>query len=779
MDSKRWQTILRHFDTIVDLPIEARETALVLLGQQVPAIADEVRSLLTADDPHFLADPAGSLMADDFPDDPELLPGTLIGPYRIARTLGEGGMGMVYLADRIDENFERQVALKIIKRGMDTRRVIRRFQIERQILASLTHPNIALLYDGGMTDDGVPYFCMEYVDGLPIDTYCEQNKLSLADRIGLLCQACTAVQYAHRNLVVHGDLKPSNVLVTSEGKVKLLDFGIATLLDERSTLPAHQTVQGSRALTPDFASPEQVRGEKLTTAADVWSLGILLNVLLTGDCPFDLGRIPVHDLVAAMDNLTPVKPSTSSVPWARRLRGDLDTIVQVALHPEPARRYPTAMALAEDLRNHLTSHPISARRDSMMYRAKKFIRRNRLGVGATAATFVVLLGFALAMGRQANEIEHQNVEIAKQRDRSEEVTAVLVDMFDVSDPISGSVTRGDTLRVLDFLQLNETRLTTELSAQPDLNATFCHLMSRLYANLGHYDRALVLIRQSLAIRDSITTAPDPELARGLDFLGTVLDRLGKSTEAEVYIRQALDMRRELFSAPHIDLAESLNNLSWSLSNQDRNEESLPLDREALAMRRALSGNNSSDVAQSLNNLASSLLYLDRQDEAEPLFREALKIRKANLGPDHPYVANTMNNLGRLLLDMGNFAAADSLLSGAIDTWTRTLGPLYPRISSGLINLSLLAEKQGDLERAVTAMVRALEIDSSALPEDHPYVAQDRLALGRLTLAGGRADQALPYLRLAHSYFLKNAGPGDPDTIQAAELMARAQKEGGS
>ena len=688
-------------------------------------------------------------------------------------------MGIVYLADRVDEQFERRVALKIIKRGMDTNRVIRRFQAERQILASLAHPNIALLYDGGMTDDGVPYFSMEYVDGLPIDKYCEENSLPLAERIKLLCEACAAVQHAHRNLVVHGDLKPSNVLVTREGKVKLLDFGIATLLDDRNNPEAQQTLLGLRALTPNYASPEQIRGEPMTTVSDVWSLGILLNVLLTGKCPYDLTEVPLHRLSSVMDDLSLPKPSATPVDWARKLRGDLDTIVQVAMHPDPTRRYPTTVAMAGDLRDHLAGLPISARRDNMGYRARKFIRRNRLGVGATVATFVVLLGFALAMGRQANEIEHQNTEIVLQRDRAEEVTAVLVDMFDVSDPIHGSVAGGDTLRVLDFLRLNEERLTNELSDQPDLNATFCHLMSRLYGNLGHYDRALVLIQKAVSLRSEFKESPDPELAGSFDYLGTVLDRLGKTTEAEQNIRRALEMRRELYRAPHGDIAESLNNLAWSLSNQDRNEESLPLDKEALAMRRALPGEHSTEIAQSLNNLASSLLYLDRLEEAEPMFREALEIRQANLGGDHPYVANTMNNLGRLLLDMGNLAAADSLLSGAIDIWTRTLGPNYPRISSGLVNLSLVAEQQLDLERAISTMARALEIDRAALPDDHPFVAQDCLELGRLTLAAGRTDDALIHLRQAHVYYLENSGPEDDETRRAADLITQAEERSDS
>jgi len=774
LDSGRWQTISAHFSELAEMPAAERARALARLQEQDPEVADEVRSLLEADDPDFLATPANvSLSGEDA--DPELAPGTPIGPYHIVETLGEGGMGIVYLADRKDEQFERRVALKIIKRGMDTHRVVRRFQAERQILASLTHPNIAHLYDGGMTDDGLPYFSMEYVDGLPIDRYCVQNNLDLEQRLRLLCDACAAVQHAHQNLVVHGDLKPSNVLVTRDGKVKLLDFGIATLLDDRSGTGAPATLHGLRPFTPEFASPEQARGEPLTTAADIFSLGVLLHVLLTNQRPHELAGVPALDIPRVLEQLPPPCPSALGTAWARRLRGDLDTIVQVAMHSEPARRHTTAMALADDLCAHLEGRPVSARRDSVRYRAGKFVRRNRLGVGLTAAAFVLSLGFAGIMGGQARRIENQSREIVRERDRAEDVTAVLVDMFDVSDPINGSVARGDTMRVLDFLQLNEKRLTTELRDQPQTHAGFAHLMSRLYANLGHYDKALELIEESVTVRRAIVTPPDVELARGLDFLGTTLDRLGRSKEAEVHMREALDMRRALNTGPHLETAESLNNLAWCLSSQMRFEESLELDRQALEMRRRLQGSAHPDVAQSLNNLASSLLYLDRLAEAEPLYREALRIRQTNLGNDHPYVANTMNNLGRLLCDMGSLAAADSLISEAIAVWSRTLRPDHPEVAAGWLNLALVAERSEDLPRAVEAMQRALAIDMASLPAEHPFIAQDHLQLGRLQLAAGRAEEAVPMLRQAHAFYLRERGPDDEDTRQASELLKKAEE----
>lgn len=772
MDPQRWRRLQDRFDALAEQPAQEREAALCRLESEDPSLASELRAMLAADDTGFLEDAAGSLK--DLPaDDPELAPGTQMGPYRILRTLGEGGMGMVYLAERDDEHFRRQVALKVIKRGMDTHRVIRRFRAERQILASLAHPNIGHLYDGGMTDDGVPFFAMEYVDGLPIDRYCEENGLDLRRRLDLMRDVCAAVQHAHQNLIVHRDLKPSNVLVDAEGTVKLLDFGIAKLLDDRAHPDDGMTMTGLRPLTPDYASPEQVRGETLTTAADIYSLGVLLHVLLTRERPHDLTTVPPHELAAAVESLPRPRPSAADVPWRSRLKGDLDTIVQVAMHPEPRRRYHSAEALSDDLRQHLRGHPIAARADSVNYRAAKFIRRNRLGLGLVAGLFAVTLAFALATGRQARLISRQAESLALERDRAEDVTGVLVDMFDVSDPIYGSVGRGDTLSVRDFLQLNEERLMTELADQPELKATVSHLMARLYGNLGLYDRAEGLIRQSLAIRREIFAPPHAAIASALDFLGTVVHRRGDYEGAEPLFREALAMRRELFSPPHLDIAESLNNLSWNLGEQDRNQEAVDLDREALAMRRAVKGDRDPDVAQSLNNIASTLYAMDRLDEAEPLWREALALRRELLGPDHPYVANTMNNLGRLLRDRGAHQEADTLIGGALEVWARTLGPDHPRLSAGWFNLALNAESLADLPRAVDAMARALELDRAALPDDHPFVAQDREELGRLLLADGRPAEALPHLRRALSAYAADDGDGE-DAARLRDLVAAAE-----
>ena len=772
MDSGRWERLQALFDEIVELTPTQRADALARLCPDDDVLRDEVAAMLAADDadPGFLEDSVAELAGLD---GLELPVGASVGPYRIIRLLGEGGMGMVYEAERDDDHFQRRVALKVIKKGMDTRRVVKRFRAERQILASLAHPNVAHLFDGGLTDDGSPFFAMELVDGAPIDSYCIDNNIPLPRRLELMRDVCSAVQHAHQNLVVHRDLKPGNVLVTADGTVKLLDFGIAKLLDESGGTDLPATVEGPRPMTPDFASPEQIRGEPLTTAADIYSLGVLLHVLLTDRRPYDLTSVTSHELSAAVEALTPPRPSDSDVPWASRLRGDLDVIVQTAMHTDVARRYRSAEALAHDLERHAGGHPIAARRDSMGYRTSKFLRRNRVGVTVLAGVFIMTLAFAVAMGRQAHLISHQSQEIATERDRAEEITGLLVDMFDISNPYGEHEASGDTMMVRDFLQLSGDHMLEELDDQPELRATMAHLLGHLSGNMGQYERAHRLTSLGLELRRGLYAGDHPDIATSLDYLGTIHQQIGETDEAVGYFRESLAMRRRLYPSPHLLLAESLNNMSWVLDGTGDAEQIVGLDTEALAMRRTLLGDDHPDVAQSLNNLAVTFYFDGDFAAAEPMYREALAIRRRAFGPDHPYVANTINNLARLLRDTDRYAEADTLFAAAIDIWERALGIDHPRISAGHYNHALTAEQLGDLPRAITSMTRALDIDRTSLPAGHLYIGGDALELGRLLLLADRAADAIDHLREALAIYEAQDQPSAEDVAQARDLLSRA------
>ncbi|MFH1845117.1 MAG: serine/threonine-protein kinase [bacterium] len=798
MDRQFWHRIQTVFDAVAELPPAERTAFLAESCQDEPELKREVESLLTAhgDDPHFLDGQAAELVGGDLAaelgigpdgaDEPDAddagetdpLVGSRLGHYRIEERLGAGGMGVVYRAVREDDQFQRVVALKVVKRGMDSENVIGRFRAERQILASLEHEAIAHLYDGGITDDGRPYFVMEHVDGVPIHRYCQDQDLPLTQRLALFQQVCAAVQYAHQNLVVHRDLKPSNILVTTAGRVKLLDFGIAKLLDDPDggVDGAALTRTGLRPLTPEYASPEQVLGDRITTAVDVYGLGVLLYELLTERNPHRRDGEHYLDTLRTITETDPEPPSRTASRWRRQLRGDLDTIVLMALRKEPARRYGSPLALADDITRYLEGHPVTAHRDSLGYRLHKFVQRNRPLAAVTAIAFLVVLGFGVGMSLLAHRNARQALQIRAERDRAEETTGMIVAMFDLSDPYGTETVRGDTMRVRDFLHHHQDVLLAEAAEPTALQAEMAHLLARLNANLGLYDEALPLIEQALAIRQQLPGQSDLDLALCIDYLGTVRQGLGDFSGAETAFRQALDLRSRQHGHSHLDVAESLNNLSVAISLQDKLAEALTYDREALAIRRALLGSDHLDVAQSLNNLGASLYYVDDLDGAEPLYREALAIRRTALGDEHPYVANTMCNLARLLRDRERLEESENYFRQAIRIWRLTLGEQHPQLSTGLYNLGFVLERRGNLMGAANAFRQGNDIDRATLPARHSYIADSAYEVGRMLLASGDAAAAEPWLQEAASIYAENYGAEDEETAKARHLLTTCRRE---
>ena len=395
--AERWARVKELFEAAVDLDPNQRAAFLEKECGGDEALRSEIESLLKSDEQTggFIEQPAFAIPRDLFPDNvEEPFVGRQFGAYQVIREIGRGGLGAVYLAARADDEYRKQVAIKVIRRGLDTDDIIRRFRNERQILAQLDHPNIARLIDGGTTDDGLPYFVMEYVNGEPINAYCDANALPTTERLTLFRKVCAAVTYAHQNLVIHRDLKPSNILVTQEGEPKLLDFGIAKLLGTGDELFT-QTIPALRVMTPEYASPEQVKGEKITTTSDVYSLGVLLYELLTGQRPYRLKTRTPEEIARAITEQEPERPSTavtradpgslqSPIRNSKSLRGDLDNIVLMAMRKEPARRYSSVGQFSEDIRRHLEGLPVVARKDTVRYRSEKFVKRHKVGVAAAA-----------------------------------------------------------------------------------------------------------------------------------------------------------------------------------------------------------------------------------------------------------------------------------------------------------------------------------------------------------------------------------------------------------
>jgi tRNA A-37 threonylcarbamoyl transferase component Bud32 len=436
MSPEQWTRLKDLFRVAIECDPAKRAAYLDEACADDTALRAEIESLLASHDhaENFIESPAFADAVKALTESPaETVAGRRVGSYRLIREIGRGGMGTVYLAERADEQYEKLVAIKVVRRGMDSEEILRRFYNERQILASLDHPNIARLIDGGTTEDGLPFLVMEYVEGVPVMDYCDQRRLTINERLRLFRTVCAAVQHAHQNLVVHRDLKPSNVLVTPDGTPKLLDFGIAKVLSpELSTLTTEQTRTDLRILTPDYASPEQARGERLTTTSDVYSLGVVLYELLTGYRPYRSLNAPPHELARLICEQDPAKPSTTitnvevvphvgdagaqaastseSVSLARdtqpdklrrQLSGDLDNIILMALRKEPSRRYATVGQFSDDIGRHLDGLPVAARKDTFKYRAAKFVRRNRLGVAAACVVALSLLGGMLTTVWQA------------------------------------------------------------------------------------------------------------------------------------------------------------------------------------------------------------------------------------------------------------------------------------------------------------------------------------------------------------------------------------------
>jgi eukaryotic-like serine/threonine-protein kinase len=717
------------------------------------------------------------------------LEGRLVGPWRVLRLLGRGGMGAVYLAERADGEYERLVALKVVKRGMDTDAILGRFLRERQILARLEHSGIARFLDAGATHDGQPYFVMERIEGLDLIRYCDTHGLGLEERLRLFADVCRAVQYAHANLVVHRDLKPSNILVTGDGQVKLLDFGIAKVLTgdgdaEVTTL----TAAGVRPVTPEYAAPEQLLGGPVTTATDVYSLGAVLYELVTGRPPHRLDRRSPEEALRAITTGSPVPPSRAADDegprrLGRRLRGDLDTLILTALRAEPERRYPTVEALLEDLRRHRTGHPITARPDTAAYRASRFVRRNRTGVAVSLLFLWMLLGGSVALALQQRQTARERDRAALEAAKARQVTEFLTGIFEVSDPDQA---RGDTVTARALLDRGAAQLAAELADEPELRAEMLSVLGTLYRRLGMYDPAHALLEDAHSLRLALHGPRHPDAARSTALLAAVLKDLGDYDRAEELARAALDVRRELLGPADTLVASSMTDLANVLNARGRFEEAerliresleinrrhgssrmvasdlndlsvtlwrrgeyaaaLPLAEEALALRREIHGDEHTAVAFGLHNLATTLLHVGELERAEAAAREALAMRRRLLGSGHPYVAITLNELAAVLHNRGRRDEAAEAIRESLAIRRAALGDAHPDVAGSLNQLGVYLYFAGDHAGAADHFEQALAIWRPTLGDAHPHVLTGMHNLGAVRYQQGDLDGAERALR---------------------------------
>ncbi len=606
MNTDRWEEVERLFDQAVALPPLERAAFLDEACGNDDALRSEVEALLAADEgaDAFVDDMGEQVVGPALAralDERDPLLGSIVGPYKIEERVGVGGMGTVYRASRADGAFEQTVALKVVR--VDLRPDLRaRFLAERQILARLDHPAIARLHDGGLTQDGRPWLAMDYVDGLPITQYADEHRLSINERLELFRRICRAVAYAHQNLVVHRDLKPSNILVTASGDVKLLDFGIARLMDEGAE---GVTVAGSGPMTPEYAAPEQVRGTGITVATDVYALGILLYELLTGRRPYRMSSRIRHEVERVILEEEPTRPSTAverppsreerapetadtlsrargvdPPALRRRLSGDLDVIVLKALRKEPDQRYATANDFEQDVERHLTGRPVRARPPTLLYRADRYVRRHRLAVAAAVTIAVLAIAYLVT-------VTYQSAVVAAERDRAEvearksdEVASFLLSLFIASQP---EVAQGTMPTARDLLERGAERASA-LAGEPEVRAEVLSVIGRAYLQLGLHEQADSILTSARAELEALGAEgrANPSYASVINNQAALAVARGEYAAADSLFGEALQVKQDL-GLRGAESARILGNMGTLASTQGRHDDAVARYRSALAI----------------------------------------------------------------------------------------------------------------------------------------------------------------------------------------------------
>ncbi len=787
MDRARRARVEALFEGALQIEPPEREAWLRREVKGDATLAAQVRNLLAAHDAtgglldHGVAEFASRLAERSRPPVP-------IGPYRILEEVGRGGMSVVFRAERSDGAFRRKVAIKVLRAELDADDLHTRLSAERQILASLDHPGIAHLLDGGRTEDGRPYLVMEFVEGRPLTHHCDEARLGVQDRLRLFLEVTDAVQHAHARLVVHRDLKPSNILVTEEGRVRLLDFGIAKVLDleqlqiEASEMPV--TRAGSRLLTPEYASPEQLQGKAATTANDVWALGVLLHELLTGRRPFDPEKGSQAELEDRILHHEPIAPSAvalrigeseaarrASTPGvlSRRLSGDLDRIVAMALGKDPQDRYPSVEKLAEDIRNHLAGRPVHAQPNRLGYRMRKFLVRHRIEAAVAAlllAGILVGAGGSLWMAREAH-LERDRADLAAQR--AEQAAEYLIDLFRVADPWEVPV---DRLTARELLNRGLERLEG-LPDDPVLRSRIALAMGEIYLSLGDGVSARPLLDDALEFRERTLGPLHPETGLARLRLAELLRREGRFEEAERLALDALAAGRgpagsDVTPQDILLTASALDLLGFVHTGMSRLADAEADFRDELELLRAHQLEDRAELGSVLVNLAAVHRRQGRPGDAETLLREALEHRRRTLGESHPLTAVALARLGGLLLDhLGRPDEAEAAFAEALAIQSEAFGLDHPARAEALGGLAAVFEGRGETEQAEALLREATRILLAGLGEDHPLALAGVEALAGHLRRGGRLDEAEPLL--GQAILTRRATLGDRHPTLAGAL----------
>ena len=738
MDSTRWEQIQGLFHDAADLPGPEQHSFLKAACGDDDALMAEVLAMLEEDakGTSLLSRDIAQVSNQVLVETGSSIPASL-GPYSLKRVLGEGGMAVVYLAERPD--LGSLVAIKVLRDAWLSPARRDRFASEQRTLAQLSHPSIARLYDADALPDGTPWFVMEYVDGIPLTEYCRRSNCSIGDRLKLFRAVCEAVQYAHGHAVIHRDLKPSNILVRTDATVSLLDFGIAKQL-ETVDASIDQTRTGLRLMTPAYAAPEQIRGDRVGVHTDVYSLGVILFELLAGELPFDLSNLTPAEAATVIADHEPGRPSAaakrsaeqhslgSKTAWA-----DLDVLCLTAMHKDPQRRYGSVEALIRDINHYLKGEPLEARPDSLTYKVGKFVRRNRRTVAITAMVFTVLVGlvvfFTVRLAKARNEALAEAA-------RTQRIQHFMMNLFQGGDEAVGPA---DSMRVITLVDRG-VQEAKALTSDPAVQAELYQNLGSIYQKLGKYDQSNSLLYSALEQRKSLFGAESAEVAETLVAIGMLRDEQAQFEEADRFVRQALDLTRRKLPPEHPAVARATASLGRVLEDRGAYDDAIKILEEAVRLESA-PGGSVNDLAETLTTLANCHFYVGQYSVSESLNQRVLAMDRQLYGARHPHIADDLINLGAIQYEQGHYADAERFDREALDITRSFYGNDHPETASQITILARALIPQHKLDEASTLLQESLSIQRKVYGGSHPRIASTLNELGKVAQQQGKLDDA--------------------------------------
>lgn len=813
MSKAKWEQVKDIFTSALEIDESERNAFVIKKCAQDADLRAEVESWLGsyAESEDFIETPAFSY--NEITGNGTTVAGRQFGNYRVIREIGHGGMGAVFLAERTDGEFSQKVAIKIIRQAMADTEIVNRFKRERQILATLNHQNIARLLDGGVSSDGMPFLAMEFVDGESITKFSEQQGLDLEARLKLFLKVCSAISYAHRNLIVHRDLKPSNILVTAGGEPKLLDFGLAKLLDENLSSAPSQTQTALRALTPAYASPEQLKNEPITTSSDIYSLGVVLYELLTNERPYRFEGKTLDQIIKTVDENEPQQPSANqrSKLSNMQLKGDLDNIVLAAMRSEPERRYLSVEAFAEDIERHLQGLPVNARPNTFRYRTVKFVSRNKVGVIASSIVLLSLIATMVISLRQTSAAERERDKAQQERIRAEQINTFLQTVLSAAAPEE----KGRDAKVLDVLNDAAERIETEFADQPETRAQALYTIGRTYNSLGLVEPAEKCLRAALSLGEQLYGEENRFSALAMILLGDTLNNRAKTAEAKSLLIRGTDIERRLSPLGSQELALGLFVLGEINIRANDSQPAIPLLQESIAISDSLFGNDNPESAYSRISLGRAQERLGDLIAAESSYLSSIRSLRGHQPKYAIRLATALLNLGNLRLTNQQFDEAilamneghsifekngesfelfvaksylaraytqkrdyDKALSEAlrsIDIAVRLQLEETPDFVFALTNAGSSLTQLGQPENGESYLRRAAGKASQIFPERDLRRSLADSALGECLLMLNKFDEASPLLVSSYENILAIRGEHDPATIEAKKRLDKLRE----